>query len=186
MGWAIRRGPLLTSAVGGLFFIQIWYEIQAEELSHHPSHDFSFNVFTFSINLTLIFYHFAVQSLSCVWLFYNSMDCSTSGFPVFHYLSEFVQTHVCWVDDAIQPSHPLSPPSPSALNHSQHQGLFQWAMPLPMIYCFMFVWWHEVAQSFPTLCDPVDCSLPGSSVHGIFPGKSTGVGCHFLLQCLYD
>jgi len=36
----------------------------------------------------------------------------------------------------------------------------------------------EVAQSCPILSDPMDCSLPGSSVHGIFPGKSTGVGCH--------
>ena len=51
------------------------------------------------------------------------MDCST-GFPVLHYLPEFVQTHVHWVSEAIQPSHPLSPPSP-ALNLSQHQGLFQ-------------------------------------------------------------
>ena len=42
----------------------------------------------------------------------------------------------------------------------------------------------EVAQSCLTLCDPMDCSLPGSSVHGIFPGKNTGVGCHFLLQHL--
>ena len=40
----------------------------------------------------------------------------------------------------------------------------------------------EVAQSSLTLCDPMDCSLPGSSVHRDFPGKSTGVGCHFLLQ----
>ena len=39
----------------------------------------------------------------------------------------------------------------------------------------------EVAQSCPTLHDPMDCSLPGSSVHGIFPGKSTEVGCHCLL-----
>ena len=42
----------------------------------------------------------------------------------------------------------------------------------------------EVAQLFPTLSNPMDCSLPGSSVHGIFPGKSTGVGCHCLLQCM--
>ena len=39
-----------------------------------------------------------------------------------------------------------------------------------------------VTQSCPTLCDPTDYSPPGSSVHGIFPGKNTGVGCHFLLQ----
>ena len=43
----------------------------------------------------------------------------------------------------------------------------------------------EVAQSCPTLCDPVDCSLPGSSVHGIFPGKNTGMDCHFLLQEIF-
>ena len=40
------------------------------------------------------------------------------------------------------------------------------------------------AQSYLTLFDPLDCSPPGSSVHGIFPGKNTGVGCHFLLQCM--
>ena len=53
-------------------------------------------------------------------------DCSTPGFPVLHYLPEFAQTHVHWVSDAIQPSHPLSPVSPPALSLSQHQGLFQW------------------------------------------------------------
>ena len=41
------------------------------------------------------------------------------------------------------------------------------------------------AQSCLTLCDPVDCSPPGSSVHGIFPGKNTGIGCHFLLQGIF-
>ena len=56
---------------------------------------------------------------------YDPMDCSTPGFPVLHYLTEFAQTHVHWVGDAIQPSHPLSSPSP-ALNLAQHQGLFQW------------------------------------------------------------
>ena len=54
------------------------------------------------------------------------MDCSTPGFPVLHYLLEFAQTHVHWVGDASQPSHPLSPSSPLAVNLSQHQGLFQW------------------------------------------------------------
>ena len=41
------------------------------------------------------------------------------------------------------------------------------------------------AQSCPTICDPIDCSLSGSSVHGIFPGKITGMGCHFLLQGIF-
>ena len=48
------------------------------------------------------------------------------GFPVLHHLPEFTQTHVHWVCDAIQPSHPLSSPSPPAFNLPQHQGLFQW------------------------------------------------------------
>ena len=49
-----------------------------------------------------------------------------AGFPVLHYLPGFAQTHVHWVSDAIQPSHPLSSPSCSALNLSQHQDLFRW------------------------------------------------------------
>ena len=56
----------------------------------------------------------------------DPMDCSIPGFPVLHYLLEFAQTHVHWVSDAIQPSHPLSLPSLPALNLSQHQSLFQW------------------------------------------------------------
>ena len=52
------------------------------------------------------------------------MDCSMPGFPILHHLLEHAQTHVCWVDDAIQPSHPLSPSSSPVLNLSQHQGLF--------------------------------------------------------------
>ena len=51
------------------------------------------------------------------------MVCSTPGFPVHHQHLEFTQTHVHWVGDAIQPSHPLSSPSPPALNLFQHQGL---------------------------------------------------------------
>ena len=62
---------------------------------------------------------------SCLTLF-DPMNCSTPGFPVLHYLLEFAHTHVPWVRDAIQPSHPLSSPSPSAFNISQYQGLFQW------------------------------------------------------------
>ena len=58
--------------------------------------------------------------------------------------------------------------------------------------CYFWLWYHEcfcflfcdfsVTQSCPTLSDPTDCSPPGSSIHGIFPGKNTGVGCQFLLQ----
>ena len=55
----------------------------------------------------------------------NPMDCSTPGFPVFHHLLEFAQTHVHWVSDTIQRSCSLSSPSPT-FNMFQNQGLFQW------------------------------------------------------------
>ena len=55
----------------------------------------------------------------------SSMDSSTSGLSVHHQPPKFTQTHVHWVGDAIQPSHPLSSPSPT-FNLSQHQGLFKW------------------------------------------------------------
>ena len=56
----------------------------------------------------------------------DPMDCSTPGFPVLHHLLELTQTHVHWISDAIQPSHPVSSPSPPTFNLSQHQGLFKW------------------------------------------------------------
>ena len=62
------------------------------------------------------------QSCPTLW---DPINCSTPGFPVLHHLLELAQTHVHWVGDAIQSSHPLSSPSPPALNLSQHQGLFQ-------------------------------------------------------------
>ena len=55
----------------------------------------------------------------------DPIHCSTQGFSVHHQLLELAQTHVHRVSDAIQPSHPLSSPSPPALSLSQHQGLFQ-------------------------------------------------------------
>ena len=65
----------------------------------------------------------------------HPMNHSTPGLPVHHQLPEFIQTDVHWVSDAIQPSHPLSSPSPPAPNPSQHQSLFQWVNYL-----------HEVAK----------------------------------------
>ena len=58
------------------------------------------------------------------------MDWSIPCFPVHHQFLEFAQTHVHWVSDAIQPSHPLLSPSPPAFNLSKHQGLFQWVSSL--------------------------------------------------------
>ena len=69
----------------------------------------------------------------------DPMNRSTPGLPVHRQLLEFTETHVHWVSDAIQPSHPLSSPSPPAPNPSQHQSLFQWvnssALMSPNICC---------------------------------------------------
>ena len=66
-----------------------------------------------------------IQSLSCALILCYTMDCSTPSLPVHHQLLELPQTHIHQVSDAIQPSHPLSSPSPPVLNLSQHKGLFQ-------------------------------------------------------------
>ena len=68
---------------------------------------------------------FSSVTESCLTLC-DPMNRSTPGLPVHHQLPEFTQTHVHQVGDAIQPSHPLSSPSPPAPNPSQHQSLFQW------------------------------------------------------------
>ena len=74
-----------------------------------------------------------VQSPSCVWLFVTPVDYNTPGLPVPHQLPEPTEIHVHWVGDAIQPSHPLSSPSPPACNLSQHQGLFKWVSSLHQV-----------------------------------------------------
>ena len=84
--------------------------------------------------LCLIFSQFSSVAQSCLTLC-DPMNCSMPGLPVHHQLPEFTQTHVHRVGDAIQPSHPLSSPSPPASNPSQHQSLFQWVSSL-----------HEVAK----------------------------------------
>ena len=75
---------------------------------------------TFGINSV----QFSSVSQSCLTL-RDPMNRSTPGLLVHHQLQEFTQTHVRRVGDAIQPSHPLSSPSPPAPNPSQHQSLFQ-------------------------------------------------------------
>ena len=78
--------------------------------TYHAKHKFSSVQFSHSVVSTLC----------------DPMNRSTPGLPVHHQLPEFTQTHVHGVSDAIQPSHPLSSPSPPAPNPSQHQSLFQW------------------------------------------------------------
>ena len=72
-----------------------------------------------------------VLLFSCVWLC-NPMNCSMPGSSVLSLL-EFTRVHVYWIGDAIQPSHPLLPPSPSAFHLSHRQGLFQWASSLHQV-----------------------------------------------------
>ena len=79
--------------------------------------------------LSLISHYFSVQFSSIAQLcstLWDPMNHSTPGLPVHHQLLEFMQTHIHRVGDEIQPSHPLSSPSPPAPNPSQHQSLFQW------------------------------------------------------------
>ena len=72
----------------------------------------------------------ATVFFSCLDVFDSVTPWTAARFPVLHHLPELAQTHVHWVSDAIQPSHPLSPPSPPAFNLSQHQGLSQWVSSL--------------------------------------------------------
>ena len=92
-------------------------------LSFKPA--FSFPSFILSRSSLVSLQFSSVQSLSRVQL-YDPMDCSMLGLPVHHQLLELTLTHVHWVSDAIQRSHPLLSPSPPTFNLYQHQGLFQW------------------------------------------------------------
>ena len=99
--------------------------------------------------------------------FCDPMDCSTPGFPVHHQLPELAQTHVHWVSDAIQSSHPLSSPSPPAFNLSQHQSLFQWVSSSHQFSSVQFsrsvvsdsLWPHEPQHTRPL------CPSPTPRVH---------------------
>ena len=111
--WALvtRKGPILLHHNSWLHvaqpMLQKLNELGYEILSHPPSVQFS------SVS----------QLCPTLW---DPMDCNMSGLPVHHQLLEFTQTHVHWVSDAIQPSHPLSYPSLPDFNLSQHQCLFKW------------------------------------------------------------
>ena len=80
-------------------------------------------------HFSIVLWNFSVQFSSVAQLcltLCDPMDGSTPGFPVHHQLLEFTQTHVCWISDPIQSSHPLSYPSPPTFNLSQHQCLYKW------------------------------------------------------------
>jgi len=106
----------------GIFPTQGWNQCLLPLLNWQERHDF------FTISATWEAQHAICccsVAKSCLTLC-DPMDCRTPGLPVPHHLPEFAQVHDNWINDAIQPPHPLSPYSPSAFNLSQHQGLFQW------------------------------------------------------------
>ena len=139
------------------------------------------------------------------------MDCSTPGFPVHHQLPEPTQTHVHRVGDAIQPSHPLSSPSPPTFNLSQYQGLFQWVgssyqvakvLELKQKQTKKHKQWPvtleevKLAQLCPSLWDPMEYTVhvilqarilewvafPFS--RGIFPTQESNPSCPYCKRIL--
>ena len=137
----MRLMPLKTSGenlLPSLFFSTWDYSESSESaLWHRPSQDPkpADNLLTDfllpgSWEVISVVYNPPVDQFNSVAQSYptlcDPMDCSTPGLPVYHQLPELAQTHVHRVGDAIQPSHPLSSPSPPAFNLFQHQGLFQW------------------------------------------------------------
>ena len=95
--------------------LQSWYWVTSTRFTLYALCSFSFKSLTFETKTICFHLVVVVQLLSRVRLC-DPMDCSMPGFPVLHYLPNFVQTHVHWISDAIQPSCPLSFPSPPALN----------------------------------------------------------------------
>ena len=92
----------------------------------------------------------------------NPLGCSTPGIPVTHQLLELTQTHVHWVGDAIQPSHPLSSPSPPAFNLSQHQGLFQTVSSLHQVAKVLEFQLHHQSHQWIFKTDLLKDGLVGS------------------------
>ena len=114
----IERDMCTPMFIAALFFIaRTWKQTRC------PSADEWIR--KLSITYTQWNFQFSSVPQSCPTLC-DPMNRSTPGLPVHHQLPEFTQTHVHWVGDAIQPSYPLSSPSPPAPNSSQHQSLFQW------------------------------------------------------------
>ena len=121
----------------------------------------------------------SVQSLSYVRLC-NPMDCSMPGLPVHHQLLEFTQTHVHWVGDAIQPSHPLSSPSPPAFNLSQHQCISQWVRPKYWSFSFSISPSNEYSGLIFFRMDCLDLPAVQRTLMSLLQHHSTKAS---ILQC---
>ena len=109
------------------------------------------------------------------------MDHSTPGFPVHHQLPELTKTHVHWVSDVIQPSHPLSSPSPPALNLPQHQGLFRWVSSLHQVLEFQLQ--HQFFQWMFSSVSPMR-KIPWASYPSPSEGRQNGNHSHRKLTKL--
>ena len=134
--WAIKKNKIMPSAA-------TWMDLEIIILSEQSQRATNkYLTLTCSVQFSLV-------AWSCLTLC-DPMDGSTPGLPLHCQLLEFTQTHDHCVGDAIQPSHPLSSPSPPSFSLSQHKGLFKY---------------------ISVTCKPMDCSPPGSSVHGIFQAR---------------
>ena len=118
-----------------------WPKHRSFSFSISPSNEYSglisfrmewFDIFAVQGVLKSLLQHYGSAAYSCQTL-WDPMDCSMPGLPTHNQLPELTQTHVHWFDDAIQPSHPLSSPSPPFLSLSQHQGFFKWVSSLHQV-----------------------------------------------------
>ena len=107
--------------------LKMWTTVPTSERWEHcrTGSKISTSVSIFITRINTVPVQFSSVAQSCPTLC-DLLDRTMPGLPVHHQLPEFTQNHVHWVSDAIQPSCPLSSPSPPALNLSQHQGLLQW------------------------------------------------------------
>ena len=103
-----------------LYVLQNGYCNKFSYCPHHSSYNFFLVIRNFKIYSLLLF------SCSVILNSVTSWTAALPGFAILHYLLDFAQTHVHWISDTMQPSNPLSPSFPPALNLSQHQDLFQW------------------------------------------------------------
>ena len=131
-------------------------------------------------------FQFSSVAQSCLTLC-NPMECSTSSFPILHYLPEFAQTHVHWVCDAIQPFHPQLSPSPPSLNFSQHQGLFQWVSSLHQVAKVLKLQLQHQFSSVQSLSHVWPFATPGTAARWLpYPSPPTGAysnSCSLNLWC---
>ena len=117
--WLIKFGGFSElRAFGRVVLFKHWSTFSNPFFTHTHTHALSEEVWGYLL--------ISVQFTQSCPTVCDPMNCSTPGFPIHHQLPKLAQTHVHWVSDAIQPSHPLLSPFPPAFNLSQHRGLFQW------------------------------------------------------------